>query len=163
MSSKLTSAIRHVAYDSLMLAMSVRYQQMSWPKSVENGLYGPKEVAKVAGLTKLRSLLMFFIDDPKQDDISVKEFESAGLCHAPTLSRSFVESVNKYVAHLTHERTARSVARPKADDLVNHGEAMLRHCTDFFDQCRANGLQVKGRTVRYLDALEQELNLLALR
>ncbi|MBA2116720.1 hypothetical protein [Bremerella alba] len=162
MSTKLSSAIRHVAYDSLLLAMSVRYQQTPWSESMGNGLYDPKEVAKAAGLTKLRSLLMFFIDDPKQDDISVKQFEAAGLCQAPTLSRSFVDSVNKYVAHLTHERTSRSVHRPKADDLVRHGEAILRHSVDFFEQCRTNGLQIKGRTIRYLDALEEELTLLNL-
>lgn len=163
MSSRLSSAIRHVAYDSLLLAMSVRYQQLSWPESVGNGLYSPKEVAKVAGLVKLRSLLMFFIDDPKHDDISVKEFEAAGLCQAPTLARSFVESVNKYVAHLTHERTARLVARPKADDLVRHGVALLRHCLNFFEQCKANGFHIKGHTIPYVDALKEELRLLGLR
>lgn len=163
MSSKLSSAIRHVAYDSLLLAMSVRYQQTSWPESEGNDLFGPKEVAKVAGLMKLRSLLLFFIDDPKRDDISVKEFESARLCHAPALSRSFVESVNKYVAHLTHERTARSVARPKADDLLKYGTTMLRHCDDFFHQCRANGLRLEASSIRYLAAFRMELELLKLR
>lgn len=156
---RLEEQFKHVTYDMLMLAMSLRYINESWPKRFENSMYGPNEVAKGAALIKIRSLDGFLYGPYQADDIRFGDFVSAGYCSGPRGTKPpswFRESVNKYAAHLTKERTIRGVTRPKADHIVKYGKEILKSCEFFVEDCTVNGLKLERRAGRYHAAFLQE-------
>jgi hypothetical protein len=166
----LEDQIKHVVYEMLILAMSIRYLRANWPDDVGNSMFGPKQVAKEAALIKIRSLDLFLHGDANgkwsKDDIRFDEFHAAGLTTGPKgtpIPQDFRKSVNKYVAHLTKERTLRDVCRPKADDVVAYGPLILESCKLFVEEWKTNGLALEGRSGEYYAAfLEEEGKVAAL-
>ena len=79
----LEEQLKHVTYDTLILAMSLRYIDESWPKQFGNSMYGPKEIAKGAALVKIRSLDSILCGPYNGDDIRFIDFVTAGYCSGP--------------------------------------------------------------------------------
>jgi len=151
--------LKHVIYDMLILAMSIRHLHENWPGEFQNSVFGPKEVAKSAALIKIRSLDCFLHSGGRQDDIVFHEFQKyATGPRGASIPHSFRESVNKYAAHLTKERTLQRIRRPKAGDVVKYGKQILESCKLFVEDCERAGLVAKGRSARYYRAFVDELS-----
>jgi len=158
--------IKHVLYEMLILAMSLRYLYEDWPKNYHNSKFGPKEVAKGMALIKIRSLTDFLYTDPIKDDITIRNFAPRYIAAIPATDKVLVgyrDSVHKYSAHVTEERTNRTKSRPTADSVLLHGRRALETCKAFVEECVANGINLKhdkGWAEHYFKAFNEEWALL---
>jgi len=171
--------IKHVLYEMLILAMSLRYLYEDWPKKYHNSKFGPKEVAKGMALIKIRSLvdLLYKAPAPGKDDVVIQGLVSGGFCSVPGSAPDglldYRESANKYVAHVTEERTKRGtprptgtkpkISRPTADSVLLHGKQVLTICKTLVEECIANGINLKhdkGWAEHYFEAFKEEWALL---
>lgn len=114
--------IKHVVYDMLVLAQSMRYMATGISDDTANSMFGFKETALNAAAIKVRTLLHFAFDSRKpadkeekpahRDDIIAEDFVKHSKCSPvkpDAALKKRVESYDKFVAHITRTRTTREV------------------------------------------------------
>lgn len=179
MASREQAALRCVLHDILTLALCIEGLGLKWPRVVRRDVpipqgqaFLPREALTVAALIMFRSLYQYLyrglmpktksqIKDLRISDLSLPS-GSAGIPRQAPGFQGFdgrgafdIDSIHKYVAHLTEARISKSVPQPKDRRAIRQNACLLLKDARALltDAEKKHGLCSRGR--KYLRSLDE--------